>query len=450
MSSSEHTLSIERSASLPEACDRFLEDLGNWAHACIDRYGIAPPTDVHDQLTYTTGWEPYLLSSHDEQVMDFLGASQDAVAAHFMATDQWRHGYWRMQEAHHGTEHYELFLGFMTRIAPEHKATRIQLVDAVEHIGNWNQEVDDWYDPNTGLFRSLHFGADGVQEDELQLNMPDHLRCANLLLLAFNATGEKKYLELAESYAGVWADAITSDNTALPIGLTINGPIYELSADLESRYRAFAGMAGLLDTDLDRAENILTSSGPELFLQLWKHGGKDIFLDVTRRLLGVMVGELSDPDAGPVSDAIRAYRRNTGNHDFDDRVLETVDELAPQEIASIDIELPDPLEKRPAGIGKRNDMPVWMEDGESRRHNPILLSLAAEIRDDPELATIAADLATTYFRHAVNLMPDGRDHGCAARSVSAIARGHGRNNHAGMTTAVLLPVMQHFELVNRH
>jgi len=92
-------------------------------------------------------------------------------------------------------------------------------------------------------------------------------------------------------------------------------------------------------------------------------------------------------------------------------------------------------------LGKRKDVPLWREDGELRRHNPILLALAAEVAADEHLATRAIDLARAYFALARRCFPHGREHGCSARTVSAIARGHGRENNAGMVTAALEPVL---------
>jgi hypothetical protein len=64
------------------------------------------------------------------------------------------------------------------------------------------------------------------------------------------------------------------------------------------------------------------------------------------------------------------------------------------------------------------------------------------------MALRAVDLACAYFRLARAVYPDGRRHGCSARTVSAIARGHGRCNNAGMVTAVLVPVMDAFKVRN--
>ncbi len=443
----ENSFPILNSPSPEKACDFFLDDLKAWAYACIDRFRDQPPTNNHDQLTYTTGWEPYILKSQDIHVIQFLKSVQESTASSFEAKDLWHHGYWRMQEAHHGTEHFELFLGFMWRVQQGNATTHKQLIDAVEHIGNWSADVPEWFDYSTGLFRSLYFGTDGIRADEIQLNMPDHLRCANLLLLAYDITHDSKYFELAESYSEKWASAICNINNPLPVGITIDGVVQKLSDSGKDTYLSFASMAGNLAYDLYRAENILASGGINLFLKLWQEGRKDIFLKAVKRLLSILSKALTDADAGPVSDAIRQYRRVTGQHDFDHYILKILNTLSPFDAHTIGIALPENQTARPPGVGKRADMPIWYEDASLRRHNPILLSVAAEIQDNQALATRAVDMARTYFALAVKLFPDGRHHGCAARTVSAIARGHGRNNNAGMTSAVLLPTMQNLNII---
>jgi hypothetical protein len=139
--------------------------------------------------------------------------------------------------------------------------------------------------------------------------------------------------------------------------------------------------------------------------------------------------------------------------------------LDPFEIRELGMDPDVHRRARPHGIGKRTDMPNWYEDNAPRRHNPILLAVAAEINavrqprlarqprmarqarmtptptTDGALATRAMDLARTYFALAMDVLPDGRHHGCAANTVSAVARGHGRENHAGMITAVLAPLI---------
>ncbi|MCA1809122.1 MAG: hypothetical protein ABR497_00195 [Kiritimatiellia bacterium] len=440
-------IEIEPSQNATEACARFLDDLRGWIFDCMEKYSAVPPSDGHDQLTYTTAWEPFLCRTADGKALRFLEDARDAVAEHFTRKDLWRHGYWRMQEAHHGTEHFELFLGFMARVMPDNAATRRQLLDASEHLGNWSAAVPPWFDYAEGLYYALYFGADGVRADGgLGLNMPDHLRCGNLLLLAFSQSPERKYLELAADYGRCWAEAIVADDNRLPIGLTPAGPLYDLHGPAEQVYRSFAGMAGLLNDDLDRAENILASGGIQFFLGLWRHTGDVVFLRAVERLLNILTGALTDPDAGPAAAAIGDYRRVTGKRDYDAAVMQALGQLSPANISALSMDATIRRRGRPPGIGKRADMPQWLEDGQPRRLNPILAALAAEITGDLDLAARALDLGRAYFRLAMTCLPDGREHGCAAGTVSAVARGHGRDNNAGVTTAVLLPLLRFFRL----
>ena len=111
---------IKRSGSLEEAADRFMTDLMYWAHDCVAKYTDVEPLGGHDQMTYMTCWEPYLRINRDERVIKFMKSERDRAREHFeIKSDLWHHGYWRANEAHHGTEHFELFLGFLLRIDPD-------------------------------------------------------------------------------------------------------------------------------------------------------------------------------------------------------------------------------------------------------------------------------------------------------------------------------------------
>jgi hypothetical protein len=450
------TISIERSPTIAAAAQRFLEDLGSWGRDRMSIYAGVPAIDEHDQGTFLTGLEPYLLASRDAQLLAFIRAQRDLIRDHYVASGQWRHGYWKKQEAHHGTEHFELFLGFLARLDPHDSETRAQLIDAAEHLGNWVSDVPDWFDWRSGLFHSIFFGTEQVGGPHgAQVNVPDHLRCVNIALLAQRLSGEDRYLDLANAHGRLWAEAINSA-ARLPVGLwpLESGveAIYDLEGERETQYRSFAGeLPAGFELDLARAENYLASDGINCLLRLWQVSGQVQYRRAAERLLDVLVTSLHDPDAGSAADALRAYGRFTGDERYQAAVLSAADAaLAEQplsEVRTLSLEAGPKLKTRPVGIGKRSDMLAWFEDGRPRRHSPVLLALAAEIRQDENLATAALDLGRAYFNLARRVLPDGRSHGCAARTVSAVARGHGRENHAGVTTAVLLPLLKHFAII---
>jgi hypothetical protein len=420
-----NTQPVDRSSTLRQASDRFLADLGAWTEACMARYAGAPPTDGHDQLTYTTGWGPYIAAAGDRRALAFLKRQRDRVRDHFVRTDAWAHGYWHMQEAHHGTEHFELFLGALYRLDPADAATAAQLLDAAEHIGNWVPEISPWFDWDSGLFRSFYFGADGMRAHEDGLNVPAHLRCVNVCLLAHRMSAQDRYLDLAARHAGRWAEAILAHED-LPTALAPGGPVYT------ARGRP-------PDSPVGRADIHLLNIPCD---PLGAHRRRS--LSPRRRAPARRPGHpTARPGRGPRRRRDPRLPPRDRRRALRPAVRAALANLDPFSIRELGMQ-PMRRAEWPRGIGVRGDMPAWFEDGAPRRHNPITLALAAEVERDARLATCALDLARTYFVLARQVLPDGRAHGCAAHSVSAIARGHGRDNGAGMATAVLSPILEAF------
>jgi len=439
------SVAVLDSHELSVACVHFHSDVGDWIRRCVDELAGAPAIDGHDQGTFTTAWEPYIEARDGGEALRFMTTLRNKIHEHFTTTGRWEHGYWTVADVHHGTEHFELFLGCLHRLRPDDGETIHQLVDAAEHMGNWVEGVPAWFDWDSGLFRGLHFGTARVRPGKgVDFNLPDHFRCINVCLLAWAMTGERRYLKLATYYGGRWADAILAGDE-LPVALDAKGPRYHLARQAEGAYRAFAGQIGKLRPEVDRAENFLASGAVDALLELWQTTKETRYRRAAEKLLDVMATHLSDPDAGAAADIIRTYRRMTGDTRYDRAILDVLGALDPFSFSELSIEPEVHRDGRPSGIGKRSDMPVWYEQGRPRRHNPIVLATAAEVTGDEQLATRALDLARAYFHLARRVYPHGREHGCSARSVSAVARGHGRDNNAGMVTAVLGPLQEAFE-----
>ncbi|MFP4106294.1 MAG: hypothetical protein ACLFVU_09410 [Phycisphaerae bacterium] len=434
------TTPIEPSSGPTEAANRFLDALRTWIYACIDEPADEPVIDNHDQGTFTVPWATYIRATGDDAPLEFMKNLRDKVRDFYVSRGEWKHGYWRMQEAHHGTEHYELFLGELWRLDPDDDETVGQFIDAAEHIGNWVDEIPDWYDWDKDVFRSLWLGTDGIRGGRgMELNVPDHFRFANLAMLAEKMSGQQKYAGLAERYVARWAEGI-AESEQVPIALTAEGPVGQIAPEQRESYYAFAGQAPPTGSPVDRAENVLASAGIETLLELWSLTGRDIFRRAAERLTDLIATQLDDPDAGAGADIIRTYRRVTGSDRYDMMLLAAADRQSGP-VSKLAMVPWVSRASRASGIGKRADQPEWLEDDQPRRRNPILLATAAEIRGDSGLALEALDLARAQFELACRVYPCGRHHGCSSRTVSAIARGHGRENNAGVVTAVLEPLL---------
>lgn len=61
------------SGTVSVACVHLHLDVRDRAHDCIREFASAPPTDGHDQATFTTAWEPYIRARGDPEALAFVG-----------------------------------------------------------------------------------------------------------------------------------------------------------------------------------------------------------------------------------------------------------------------------------------------------------------------------------------------------------------------------------------
>lgn len=438
-----HEIDVPRSPSFMAATAAFLAELGDWADLCVREYDATGPNDGHDQVNFTLAWEP-LIHSGRTDLLQVMARWRDEIREHFEENGRWHHGYWRKQEAHHGTEHFELFLGTLFQLSPDDRETCRQLRDACEHMGNWVAGVPDWFDWDRGVFRSMWLGTEVVRpEPEMAANVADHMRFVNLALLAYEATGQDRYFGLADIYGRHWAAAILN-GPSLPVALLPDGPLYAVDATMRDNYHGFAGMAGNLADDVDRAENLLASGATDAFLALHRMTGQDHWLAASRRLLDALVGEIGDPDAGAAVVAMCCHDSEEETPRYEKALTEAYLAANWSLPGKLGIQPTRREGPRPPGIGKRVDKPEWFEDGAPRKISPLLVAAVAEIADSEELARQAVDLARAYFALGRQALTGDRRHACGADSDAAVARGHGRENNAGVATGVLLPLMFRF------
>lgn len=435
------TTTVPKSGSLERAVQDYLVDLGASVRRVIEANPDGWRSESHDGGTFMLPWAPYVEAEEGElaeRALRFMRGYGDSASEHFQRTGQWHHGYWRRQEVHHGTEHFGLFLTELWRIGTEDDETVRQFEDAAEHIGNWAKGVPPWWDEDRGMFVSYYLGTEEVGEPTL--NVPDHLRLTDMLLTAHRMTGRERYLELAARYGRRWAGPL-AEGDALPVALDRNGPVEELGEQREE-YASFVGAApeDLGDTTA-RVENLLASGAPDVMLRLWQRTSDDLFRRAAERVVDAAAEALADPVAWQAQAAVRRYRAATGSDRYDGAVrrLPTGCFAVVEELAL----LPKVQREKKASsrIGMRHDKPEWLDDGGRPAPSPLLWYLWGEVADDSEMRRRAVDLAHAHFLLARRAYGDTTEHGCGSRSLSAVARGHGRRNGAGVVTEALSPAL---------
>lgn len=442
------SIKVSKNLDLSVACNNMLKTLKNWADMCIREFSFSEPNNSHDQLTYTVGFAPLYKYQNDEKILTFMKNERDKMKNYFEKNGEWLYGYWKKQEAHHGTEHFDLFIRELYKLDKNDEETIKTMTDVANIITHENENVPKWYNSENNLFNSMFLGSQVVGESlENNMNVPEHLRIINLILLAYEMTENKKYLEFSERYMEKWTSALLTD---IPLGVNQNGSIYAFEKENEQLYRSFVEMMPSdMNNVVDKTENIFASEGVDVLLYLYKYTKNDVYLKCAENLIDVLVSQICDVDAGSVCGVIRMYRNITGKNTYDKLVIDTAKTYNLDEIDTISLEpcnrgIKKGMGSKESGIGKRVDLSLYYENDKSRKCNPLVVALAAEIQMDKKLAAQAVNLASSYLQLAIEVYPSGRHHGCCATSVSAIARGHGREDNFGMVTAVLDPIMSIF------
>ncbi|MFW5798894.1 MAG: hypothetical protein ACOCXX_04485, partial [Planctomycetota bacterium] len=425
---------VDRSSCVDEAVERFLDEVHDWARAAIEHTGPNYTSDSHDGGTFMTPWLVLMQAREVPDVFDFFKAYRDAAKAHFEQAGHWHHGYWKQQEAHHGTEHFDIYLHTLWQLQPDDDATHRQMIDAAEHILNRVPEVPAWYEVETDRFISFYLGTEQVGKPGPQ--RPDHLRFTSMALHVHDMTGGMDYLEHAARYVADWADAI-QQGPALPRGLDADGGIYDSSNDDESDFRSACGAA---PTDLSandkRAENLLASGACDTLLRLYQKTGVVQFDLAARRILDVAAPALADAAAWQVQGGIGRYRDATGSTRWDDDIARVPDRsIRPVDTLVMHPEVDHPREN--FRVGRRHDMPVYKDDHGDEAPSPLLQMLVGRVTDNDDLKRHALDVGRTMLAMARRAYGDVNQHGCTSRAAHSIARGHGRRNGCGVVTEVL-------------
>ena len=422
------------------------QEMDAWIKTSIARQRRIPWQGIHDEAAFIASWYGHYFATGNKQIRDFMYWLRDGYLE--WAKTHLYHGYYPEGEVHHATEGYILFLARLWQVDNDQQ-TIDALEDAAHHVGNWVSDIPEWYDWERHLFRSWRIGSKVVKaEPPDNFNVPDHLRMVQIAFSAYLATQKARYLEICCDYVDTWCQAILREPDRIPAVLF---PLTD-PAEIENAYMGVSANATkLLEIERGPQEprvELHTSAGTvDVLLDLYVLTKESRYVDAARKILRETLPVVAHPYSETPGMLFAKYRRITGDKSFDGDIMERLRDEPPYEYLSALMITDTKPEAHPLGIGRRRDEIKWgyrNHDGSIREQtepSPSALMLGYHITHEHDWLNQALVMAATRLSLARRSLLDGRHHGDAGSTISAIASGHGRAAGAGTIVGTLYPAL---------
>jgi len=434
-----------KTGSANEAARLLADEIEDWILGAIERHRDRPWQGVHDEGTFASSWFAFQMIRPREEIRRFLLSLRESFRE--WAKLGYHHGYYPRHEVHHGPENVLYFQSRFAALDPDDPITRDIVEDVAHHAGNWAGGVPDWFDWDTRTFRSVILGTRDIDPSVARsINLAEHFRFVLIAVAAERLTRDRRYIDWAEAYTRRWLETFER-HSEIPVALH---PVMT-EAELEERFarvrKIFLGAAPSdLGHRVNRVEAHVANGTIDALLDLYHLTRREVYSLWARRLLRELVPTLSGTHNHPAGLLLMKYRILTGEMGLDDGILGVLGAAPGNDIAGYTW---DPshewTREERIGPGKRHDMIRWMirrEGGEwmpDASPSPSALMLGYQITGDEAFAKQSLELACARLRVAKANFADGREHGCADRTVSAVVRGNGRCHNAGNVTGSLYP-----------
>ena len=406
------------------------QEMDAWIAASSQFHKHVPFLGVHDEGSFIASWLCHYQLTRDPGIIEFARFLRDGFAQ--WAESNLLHGFFPEGEVHHQTEIFNNFLLRLWHVAPDDLTAKL-ILDAAEHIGNWVPGLPEWYDWNEDRFLGWHIGTERAGDDD-PFEVPDHFRLIQLALGAYLICGDDRYLDLSTRWTTRWASAIIADPDE-PLDAMLAEGVANASI-----VRAAQGAAHAGPGKAGKVEPYVAAGAIDVLLDLHSITDDPLYANAARVLCALLVDELADPHSNPPGAILHRYRLQTQDTSLDARILGQLAGASGQP-SGAPVMLVDEIARGPIpGIGKRSDMVRWgyrEEDGSlvpEDAPSPSALMLGYQITGSTDFADRALTMAAGRLRLARQSLRDGRRHGCSARSIGAVASGHGRDSGYGNVT----------------
>jgi hypothetical protein len=442
------TAKITISPTIEDAKEQILNELFLWFKDVQSRHSNTPWIGIHDEGTYLLSFREFIKLTFDEskrqEIINFLMERLQACDLYF--DKHLKDGYWSRQEAHHGIEHFCIFLNWMHELMPHHPIVKKQILNASRHLIEKLHKKEPWYDKESKRFVSIFLGS--KRNGREYFNAVEHLRFIRLAWMGFWYDNNSDLYKILIEYSNEWKQAILS-NSIIPTYLEYKNISYQdLSERYRLLYRSVVGAAPQDATMEANAEIHIANGTIPLFFHIYSLTQDQGYLEASRRILNALKPQLQSKYAHPLGSLffkmfslgyfpeLKDLEIHLGIKEYIPLINEST------MIINQNVNWKDPKYYNLKNtVGMRRDMPEIIINAKNGKQialpSPGTLSLLYKITHNHEYCIIALDYARTILKIVRNIYDDGRKHGCGSQTISAFCIGHGRNWSSGYVSTAL-------------
>ena len=392
-----------------------------------------------DNYAYTGDNANYCISLFQENLINPFEKNKEYLYDLGQTLIKWSennlvNGYFKMTDVHHGTE---LFLGFLPRyisLFPEDEKAKLLIINAADFIGNWNDKQVNWFNYKKEIFNSWYLGSSGYANDKVySFNTADHIRFIHLAILAWEISGERKYLDWSFLYGKMFAKRILNSKKGIPVAWDENGIEFFPNDMISNKEKFLAANHHHLPNDpMSGVENLLASGAIFAFGNLYKIFKDDIFLKTSKKIISCLLNIIVEPYSDPVAASVSFYRNTFFDFSFDSQILKILENIPQHNESEIMLGIFEKNKIRLSGVGNRKDMVFWytLNNNIPKPLNEpptSFFTLAYQITGKAKYAERALDMASRKIKVAASVLRDGSEHADMGCAISSIISGHGRN-----------------------
>lgn len=240
---------------------------------------------------YTRSFVSAYCVSGDQRIPVFMKRFRDDWHAAVTAAGYMYHGYDSNEHGDYITHTAEAFTQFLLNVLyldAGDPVTVDMVEDAAEHLGNWNPEIQDWYDWDNHVFLSYYLGTRSPYHmPPYNFQTPRHFRVLAIAAAAYDVTRKKRYLDLCTDYCDRWAEHILAaeSDQSLHLGIKLITDEQIAGFAKEERYSSDWRFTRYYSEELERLGSTRGGSAPIVPGKVAHHGPHDLivtWLDIFR------------------------------------------------------------------------------------------------------------------------------------------------------------------------